>query len=140
MQIGINRHEYIFQSLQKIARALGRVQFVVFEKFTSAYLFQIAREKSFDYLLIIFKWQFLSRFSIFFHDKWRVTLIQLYWMKIWHVNSSVKFMHSLKVMYENWAVSLLPVKSRLIHIWIQEPDQKAKENFPVVLMRPSFLL
>ena len=29
---------------------VGRVQFVVFEKFTSAYLFQIAREKSFDYL------------------------------------------------------------------------------------------
>ena len=31
----------------------GRVQFVVFEKFTSAYLFQIAQEKSCDYLLII---------------------------------------------------------------------------------------
>ena len=46
------------------------MQFVVFEKFTSAYLFQIAREKSFDYLLIIYKWQFLSRFSIL-RDKWR---------------------------------------------------------------------
>ena len=31
---------------------VGRVQFVVFEKFTSAYLFQMAREKSCDYLLI----------------------------------------------------------------------------------------
>ena len=31
----------------------GRVQFVVFEKFTSADLSQIAREKSCDYLLII---------------------------------------------------------------------------------------
>ena len=30
------------------------VHFVVFEKFTSAYLFQIAREKSCDYLLIIY--------------------------------------------------------------------------------------
>ena len=40
------------------------MQFVVFEKFASAYLFQIAREKSFDYLLIIYKWQFLSRFGI----------------------------------------------------------------------------
>ena len=29
------------------------MQFVVFGKFTSAYLFQIAREKSFDYLLIL---------------------------------------------------------------------------------------
>jgi len=42
---------------------VGRVQFVVFEKFTSAYLFQIAREKPFDYFLIIYKKQFLSRFS-----------------------------------------------------------------------------
>ena len=76
----------------------------------------------------------------FFRDKKRVKLLQLYWMKIWHVNSSVKFIHSLQVMYENWAVSSLPVKSSLIHIWIQEPDQKAKENFPVVLMRPSLKL
>ena len=30
-----------------------RVQFGIFEKFTSAYLFQIAREKSCDYLLIL---------------------------------------------------------------------------------------
>ena len=33
---------------------VGLVHFVVFEKFTSAYLFQIAREKSCDYLLIIY--------------------------------------------------------------------------------------
>ena len=32
-----------------------RVQFGVFEKFTSAYLFQIAQEKSSDYLLMIFR-------------------------------------------------------------------------------------
>ena len=32
----------------------GLMHFVVFEKFTSAYLFQIAREKSCDYLLIIY--------------------------------------------------------------------------------------
>ena len=31
----------------------GRVQFVVFQKLTSAVLAQIAREKSYDYLLII---------------------------------------------------------------------------------------
>ena len=36
----------------------------------SVYLFQIAREKSFDYLLITYKWQFLSRFSIL-RNKWR---------------------------------------------------------------------
>ena len=33
---------------------LERVHFVVFEKFTSSYLFQIERENSCDYLLIIY--------------------------------------------------------------------------------------
>ena len=33
---------------------VGRGQFGVFEKFTSPYLFQIAQEKSCDYLLIIY--------------------------------------------------------------------------------------
>ena len=63
-------------------------------------------------ILITYKWQFLSRFSIL-RDKWRVWLLQLYWMKIWHVNSSVRFIHSLQVMYKNWALSLLLVKSSL---------------------------
>ena len=49
---------------------VGRVQFIVFQKFMSAYVFQIAQEKSFDYLLITHKWQFLSCFSIL-RDKWR---------------------------------------------------------------------
>ena len=44
MQFGINKHELVRQ-----------VQFVVFEKITSAYLFQIAREKSRDYLIIYMK-------------------------------------------------------------------------------------
>ena len=35
-------------------RMAGRVHVVVFEKFTSAYLFQTARENSCDYLLIIY--------------------------------------------------------------------------------------
>ena len=39
MQFGINKHEKIFQRLTK---------------FTSAYSFQIAREKSCDYLLIVY--------------------------------------------------------------------------------------
>ena len=46
----------IFQRLQKIASARwGQVQFVVFEKFAITDLFQIAPEKSYDYLLIIYK-------------------------------------------------------------------------------------
>ena len=39
-----------FQRLTKLHEPIGRVQFVVFEKFTSADLSQIAREKSCDYL------------------------------------------------------------------------------------------
>ena len=42
----------MFQRLTKLHEPVGRGQFGVFEKFTSAYLFQIAREKSRDYLII----------------------------------------------------------------------------------------
>ena len=42
-----------FSKTNQIARTPGRVQFVVFEKLTSAVLAQSAREKSCDYLLII---------------------------------------------------------------------------------------
>ena len=40
---------------KKLHEPVGRVQFVVFEKFMSAYLFQISRENSFDYLLTTYK-------------------------------------------------------------------------------------
>ena len=49
----MNKHEKIFQRLTKLQEPVGREQFGVFEKISSAYLFQIAREKSCDYLLII---------------------------------------------------------------------------------------
>ena len=39
-------------------KPVGRVQFGLFEKFTSAYLFQIAQEKSCHYLLIIYTKKF----------------------------------------------------------------------------------
>ena len=55
VQFGINKHEYIFQRLTKLHEPVGRVQFGVFEKFKSAYLFLIAREKSCDYLIICMK-------------------------------------------------------------------------------------
>ena len=41
-------------NFSKTNNQYGLVQFVVFEKFTSADLSQIAREKSCDYLLIIY--------------------------------------------------------------------------------------
>ena len=43
------------------AAILEKGLFVGFEKFTSSYLFQIAREKSFDYLLIIYVWIYENR-------------------------------------------------------------------------------
>jgi len=52
VQFGINKHEYIFQRLTKCG---------VFEKFTSSHLFQIAQEKSHDYLLIIYTNEKISR-------------------------------------------------------------------------------
>ena len=67
MQFEINRHEQIFQRLQKIEEPL---ESLVFEKFKSAYLFQIVGAKSFDFLLIIYKWQFLLPFSSL-RDRWR---------------------------------------------------------------------
>ena len=51
VQFEINNHEYIFHRPTKVHEPVGRVHFdVVFEEFTytSAYLFQIGREKSCD--------------------------------------------------------------------------------------------
>ena len=42
------------------------MQFVAFEKFTSAYLFQIAQKKSCDYLSIIFMKKLRDSFKITF--------------------------------------------------------------------------
>ena len=47
-----------FQRLKTLHEPAGRVQFGVFEKFTSAYLFQIAQEKSCHYILIIYMKKF----------------------------------------------------------------------------------
>ena len=41
--------------MRKFFKNYKKLQFVVFEKVTSAYLFQIEQEKSFDYLLTIYK-------------------------------------------------------------------------------------
>ena len=129
MQFGINKRNEIFQRFHKIARARRASAICGFEKFTSAYLFQIARDKSFDHLLIIYKWQFLSRFSIL-RDKWMVRLL---------------FDKTLTCEFKRRIYSLSPN-----HVWKlsgffiacekQEPEQTAKENFPVALMRPSLTL
>ena len=99
------------------------------DQFTRVYLFQIAREKSFDYSLIIYKWQFLSRFSIL-REKWSVKLLQLTWKKIWELDiwiQAQEFIHSLQVMYENWAVSFNCKKQSLFTV---ELKLTTKQNKP----------
>ena len=43
MQFGVTKHEFYFSKIELHA-SIGQVLFVVFEKFTSAYLNQIAQE------------------------------------------------------------------------------------------------
>ena len=60
MQFGINKLEFIFFKTTKIARArrastiCGLSPIVIFLQLISAYLFQIVREKSWDYVLILY--------------------------------------------------------------------------------------
>ena len=56
--ISIGNHMIINKRLTKLHMPVGRVQFRVFEKLTSAYLFQIAQEKSCDYLFIMYMKKF----------------------------------------------------------------------------------
>ena len=74
------------------------MQFVVLEKIASANLFQIGREKSFDYLLIIYKGQILSRFGILCY-KWRQRATSNLLDKKSAVDLSVKI-HSLSPNHE----------------------------------------
>ena len=53
-----------FQRLTKLHDPVGRVQFVVSEKLMSAYLFQIAREKSCNYVLITY----MKKYEIAYHN------------------------------------------------------------------------
>ena len=53
VQFGINKHLKIFQRPQSALALRARALLLVFETFTRAYLFQIAREKSCEYLYLI---------------------------------------------------------------------------------------
>ena len=50
VQFGINKRLWTFQRPQKAQTLRARALLLVFEKFSRAYLLQIAREKSRDYL------------------------------------------------------------------------------------------
>ena len=75
------------------------------------------------------------------HFTWQMKatsqLLQLYWIKIWHVNSSVKI-HSLSPSHVRKLSSFfLQWKAVFTHSWIEELDHKAKEKLPAVLVRLS---
>ena len=60
----VNQQRSLLYTWSKSHEPVGRVQFGVLEKFTSAYLFQTTQEKSCDYLLKICMkkfWRWLSR-------------------------------------------------------------------------------
>ena len=130
MQFGINKHEQIIQ----------RLQFVVFEKFASACLFQIAREKSFDYLLIIYKWQFLLRFSILL-DKWRQPATSTLLDKNLTCEFKRKNWFTLSKSLLKTEQFLLTLKSSVYpQLNIEELDHKAKEKLTSLRIRCGFLL
>ena len=82
--------------------AIGQVQFVVFEKFTSAYLFQISQEKSCDYLLIIYMKKFRAG-----------------WAEVKHMYHAIreKLCHQLR---HPGRVLDLKTKDLIGHLWVSQ--------------------
>ena len=102
--------------------------FVIFEKFTRAYLFQIALE-------IIWLPILTSQFRSFMH--WIVFDLFFCCVTVKTIYSSVKT-RSLSPSHV-WKLSsfFLPWKAVFTHSWIEEFDHKAKEKISAVMMRLS---
>ena len=87
------------------------------------------------------QWQFLSRFSIL-RDKLNGgnKLPQLYRMKIWQVNSSVKISSCTlsKIMYENSAVSFYSEKQSLLPVELKNLTTKQKNTPPTIFLANCF--
>ena len=88
----------------------GLVQFVVFEKFTSADLYQIAREKSCDYLLIIYMLKIWLAFSFYVSPlvtvPYRVLkcdVIKIKFLKLWDLSGYSERTMSTRPTYQKWA-------------------------------------
>ena len=95
MQFGINKHEQSFQRLQKIAQARRASAICSLWKICECLFIPNCTRK------II--WLLVNNIQVTIsvtlqHFTWQMKatsqLLQLYWIKIWHVNSSVKI-HSL---------------------------------------------
>ena len=87
------------------------MHFVVFEKFTIAYLFQIAREKSCDYLLIIYKKNITTTTKF---DSARVfsSIHSTVWLK--QITTFVKFKHFQDQRFQNHSAKNLEMCKVLI--------------------------
>ena len=60
-----------FKDYKTLHKPVGWVQFVFLKKIASVYLFQIVREKSFDYLFTTYRWQYVLPSVLILRDKWR---------------------------------------------------------------------
>ena len=92
-------------------KPVGRVHFLVFEKFSSAYLFQIAREKSCDYLLIIYTKNITTTTNF---DSARVfsSIHSTVWLK--QITTFVKFKHFQDQRFQNHSAKNLEMCKVLI--------------------------
>ena len=125
MQLEINKHEQISKTAKNCSLC--------------AYLFQIAWEKSFDYLLIIYKGQFLSRFSIL-RDKWRQPATSTLLDKYLTCELKRKNLFTLSNSCMKTEQFLLTVKSSLNpQLNVEELDHKAKENSLACGLDAAFL-
>ena len=135
MQFGINKHEQIFQRLQKIARARRASAICSLWKICEC-LFIPNCTRKIIWLLVNTSDNFCHA-SVFYVTNEGHQLLQLYWMKIWQVNSRVKT-HSLS---SSRAVSFNCQKQSLRYsqLNIEELDHKAKEKLPSLRIRCGFL-
>ena len=119
MEFGRNKQEQIFQSLQKIALALRARAICSLWKICQCLFIPNCTRKII--WLLVNNIQVTISVTLQYHTYMTNggnQLLQLYWMKIWHVNSSVKI-HSLspshvwklRSFFELW-------KAVLTHSWI----------------------
>lgn len=104
------------------------------KKFTSAFLLQIAGEKTFDYLLItyIFTSDNFCHASVFLCDN-EVKF------DMW-IQAEKFIQYTLSQSCMKTEQFLLLWKAVLIHSWIKELDHKAEENLPAALIQLSLQL
>ena len=130
----------IFQRLQKIAWARRASAICSFWKICECLFIPNCSRKSFDYLLIMYKWQFLSRFSIL-RDKWRQPATSTLLDKNLTCEFKRKNSFTLSKSRMKSEQFLLTVKSNLYpQLDIEDLGHKAKEKLTSLRIKCGFLL